>query len=116
MKQNSLAITEIRAGRACILALNGRIDSTNAEQLIGRVIKLLETGEKCLVVDFKEVLYLTSAAFRVLLVATDDANRNAARFVLCGVMGQVRELFEMGGLLDSFVIHGSRDEAIAQLG
>ena len=116
MKQNSLSITEIRTGRACILALNGRIDSTNAEQLIGRVSALLETGEKCLVVDFNEVLYLTSAAFRVLLVATDSAERNAARFVLCSVIGQVRELFEMGGLLECFTIHASRDEAIAQIG
>jgi anti-sigma B factor antagonist len=115
MKQNSLSITEIRAGRACILALNGRIDSTNAEQLIGRVAMLLETGEKYLVVDFKDVLYLTSAAFRVLLVATDNAKRNAACFVLCSVIGQVRELFEMGGLLECFIIHTSRDDAIAQL-
>jgi hypothetical protein len=30
-------------------------------------------------------------------------------------MGQVRELFEMGGLLECFTIHASRDEAIAQL-
>jgi anti-anti-sigma factor len=115
MRQNPLSITEIRTGRACILALAGRVDSTNAEQLIGRISSLLETGEKYVVVDFKEVLYLTSAAFRVLLVATDSAERSAARFVLCGVMGQVRELFEMGGLLECFTIHASRDEAIAQL-
>jgi hypothetical protein len=28
----------------------------------------------------------------------------------------VRELFEMGGLLDVFAIHGSREEALRQLG
>jgi anti-anti-sigma factor len=116
MNKVSLVINELRSGKACILALNGRIDSTNAEQLIGRVNSLLETGEKSLVVDFKEVLYLTSAAFRVLLVATQEAERSAASFVLCSVIGQVRELFEMGGLLDSFTIHASRDDALAQVG
>jgi anti-anti-sigma factor len=65
--------------------------------------------------DFKEVLYLTSAAFRVLLVATDEAERNSARVVLCGLAGQVRELFEMGGLLEAFTVHGSRDDALAKL-
>jgi anti-anti-sigma factor len=95
-----------------VLALTGRIDSTNADQLIARVNKLFEAGEKSLVVDLKEVLYLTSAAFRVLLVATDEAERNAARFALCSVLGQVRELFEMGGLLDAFTIHASREEAL----
>ena len=116
MSKNSLEITEVRAGRACVLALTGRIDSTNAEQFTERVNKLLAAGEKNLVVDFKDVLYLTSAAFRVLLVATDDAERNAARFALCSVLGQVRELFEMGGLIDAFTIHSSRDEALAQAG
>ena len=116
MSANFLEITEVRSGQACILALAGRIDSTNAEQFVARVNKLFAAGEKNLVVDFKQVLYLTSAAFRVLLVATDEAERNAARFVLCSVLGQVRELFEMGGMLDAFTIHASREEAVAHLG
>jgi anti-anti-sigma factor len=99
-----------------VLALAGRIDSSNAEQFSARVDRLFQAGEKDLVVDFKEVLYLTSAAFRVLLVATDEAERNAARFVLCGIMGQVRDLFEMGGLLDAFTVHVSREEALARPG
>jgi len=116
MGANSLEIAEVRSGQACVLALSGRIDSTNADQLMARVSKLFEAGEKDVVVDFKEVLYLTSAAFRVLLVATDEAERNAARFVLCSVVGQVRTLFEMGGLLDAFTIHVSREEALARVG
>ena len=112
MGVNSLEIAELRSGTTCVLALSGRIDSTNAEQLNARVSKLFATGEKHLVVDLKEVLYLTSAAFRVLLVATDEAERSAAQFALCSVLGQVRELFEMGGLLDAFTIHASREEAL----
>jgi anti-anti-sigma factor len=114
MSTSSLEIAEVRSGQTCVLALSGRIDSTNADQFNARVSKLFEAGEKDLLVDFKEVLYLTSAAFRVLLVATDEAERSAARFALCSVVGQVRELFEMGGLLDAFTVHASRDEALAQ--
>ena len=114
--ENSLAIGESRAGNVCVLAVSGRIDSTNAEQLMARLRNLLSSGEKAVVLDLSEVIYLTSAAFRVLLVATDEAERNTARFVLCSVLGHVRELFEMGGLLDAFTIHGSREEAVARLG
>lgn len=112
MSTNSLEIAEVRLGQTCVIALSGRIDSTNADQLTARVNRLFDAGERNLVVDFKGVLYLTSAAFRVLLVATDEAERRAARFALCSVLGQVRELFEMGGLLDAFTIHGSREEAL----
>jgi anti-anti-sigma factor len=115
MGSNSLNIAESRAGDICVVALAGRIDSTNAEQLMTRLNNLLSSGEKAILVDFSEVIYLTSAAFRALLVATDEAERKTARFVLCSVLGQVRELFEMGGLLDAFTIHGSREEALARL-
>ena len=116
MTSNSLGIAESRSGQVCVVALTGRIDSSNAEQLITRLNNLISSGEKTILVDLKEVLYLTSAAFRALLVATDEAERNTARFVLCSVLGQVRDLFEMGGLLDAFTIHGSREEALARLG
>ena len=76
---------------------------------------LFESGEKNIVLDFSSVLYLTSAAFRVLLVATDEAERNAAKFVLCSLGGHVRDLFEMGGLLDVFTIQPSRAEAVEKL-
>jgi len=73
-------------------------------------------GAKTILIDFKKVLYVTSAAFWVLLVATDDAERNSARVMLCGVVGQVRDLFDVGGLLDVFTIYLSRDDALAKLG
>jgi anti-anti-sigma factor len=110
-----LNVAETHSGRVCIVSLAGRIDSTNAQDLTTRLSTLISSGEKSILVDLASVLYLTSAAFRTLLVATDEAERNAASFALCSVTGQVRELFEMGGLLDAFTILGSRDEALARL-
>lgn len=116
MKNDGLSITHSHVGPVCVVTLDGRIDSTNADELMMRLKGLFDTGEKNVLVDLAAVLYLTSAAFRALLVATDEAERNAARLALCSVIGQVRELFEMGGLVDAFTILGSREEALAQLG
>jgi anti-anti-sigma factor len=116
MVNAALKITESHSGQVCIVALNGRIDNTNAEDLTTRLKSLFESGEKNVLVDLGAVLYLTSAAFRALLVATDEAERKAASLALCSVVGQVRELFEMGGLLDVFTILGSREEALARMG
>jgi len=113
MGANAMEISESKAGEVCVLAVAGRIDSSNAEQLGARASKLFAEGERHLVIDLEQVLYLTSAAFRVLLVVTDEADRSACRFALCSVLGQVRELFEMGGLLDVFTIHATRAEALA---
>src|ERR1700723_3109510 len=111
MNTSALTIGQSHDGGVCVVTLSGRIDSTNANDLMSRLNALISSGEKSIVVDFGAVLYLTSAAFRALLVATDEAERNAARFALCSLAGHVRELFEMGGLLDLFTIHASRQEA-----
>lgn len=116
MTSAALNIGQSRAGNVCVVTLAGRIDSTNAADMMNALTRLLSSGEKSILVDLGAVLYLTSAAFRALLVATDEAERRAAKFALCSLAGHVRELFEMGGLLDVFSIHGSREEALKQLG
>lgn len=115
-KMNALSIGQTRVGSVCIVTLSGRIDSTNANDVMAVLTRLISSGEKSILVDLGAVLYLTSAAFRALLVATDAAERQAAGLALCNLGGHVRELFEMGGLLDVFVIHNSREEGLKQLG
>jgi anti-anti-sigma factor len=64
-------------------------------------------------VDLSNLLYLTSAGFRALLMATDEAEQRSAWFALCGMTATVRDLFEMGGLASVFTIFDSRREAVA---
>ena len=116
MAGGALIMDEGRTGKVCVIALGGRLDSTNSEQLMARLKSLLASAESSVLLDLSHVVYLTSAAFRALLVAAREADRNGARFVLCSVLGQVRELFEMGDLLDAFTIHNSREEALAAFG
>ena len=112
---NGLSIGETRTGNVCIVTLSGRIDSANANEVMAELRGLISSGEKLILVDLGAVLYLTSAAFRALLVATDEAEHQAANFALCNLAGHVRELFEMSGLLEVFAIHNSREEALKQL-
>ncbi|WP_119419993.1 STAS domain-containing protein [Desertibaculum subflavum] len=116
MNNSALSIGETRAGSVCVVTLAGRIDSSNANDVMAALTRLITAGEKSILVDLGAVLYLTSAAFRALLVATDEAERQAARFALCSLAGHVRELFEMGGLTEVFAIHESREDALRQLG
>jgi anti-anti-sigma factor len=111
-----LSIGEIRQAGVCVVTLARRIDSTNANDVTNRFKNLIATGEKSVVIDPGGVVYLTSAAFRALLVATGEAGRTAAKFALCRLTGHVRELFEIGGLLELFMIHVSGQEAAAQGG
>jgi anti-anti-sigma factor len=116
MNTSALNIGKARAGSVCVVTLSGRIDSTNANDVMVELVRLVSDGEKSILVDLGAVLYLTSAAFRALLVATDEAERHDAALGLCSLGGHVRELFEMGGLLEVFTIHESREEGLKQFG
>jgi anti-anti-sigma factor len=115
MNASVLDIREFRDRAVCVVALSGRVDSTNANDVMAKLSELIASGEKAIVVDLGAVLYLTSAAFRALLVATDEAEHAGKKFALCSMGDHVRELFEMGGLLDVFVVHSTREEAIGKL-
>jgi len=101
------------AGEVTVLEVKGRIDSTTAPVLGEKLTGELTTPERRLVLDLRQLEYISSAGFRVLLLAAKRAEEAGSRFVLCSVSGKVRQLFDLGGFLDLFPISASRDEGIA---
>lgn len=95
------------------LAVKGRIDSSTAPVLGQRLEAVVGTPQSRLVVDFGHLEYISSAGFRVLLVAAKRAEEAQSRLVLCGLSPKVRQLFDLGGFLDLFTIAASREDAIA---
>jgi anti-anti-sigma factor len=79
MTNGGLKLAQSRSGQVCVLALTGRVDNTTASQVHTQLKALIDSGEKTILLDLAGVAYLTSAAFRVLLVAANNAERNAAR-------------------------------------
>ena len=99
-------------GEVTVVEVKGRVDSSTAPALGERLTMLLETPSQRLVLDMRDLEYISSAGFRVLLIAAKRAEQAAGRLVLCGLSGKVRQLFDLGGFLDLFLISSSRDEAV----
>ena len=104
---------EERLDQVTALSVKGRIDSTTAPQVGQEHEAVVANPSGRLVVDFRDLDYISSAGFRVLLVAAKRADQSGSRLVLCGLSSKVRQLFDVGGFLDLFSITATRDEAIA---
>ncbi len=100
-------------GDVTVLAVDGRIDSGTAPVLGERLTAALAASGRRLVLDFSRLEYISSAGFRILLLAAKRAETGGCRLVLCGISGKVRQLFDLGGFLDLFAISGSREEGLA---
>ena len=107
---------EEKVGGVTVVEVKGRIDSTTAPALGGRLTASLEATKVRVLLDLSRLEYISSAGFRILLLAAKRAEETGSRFVLCGVSGKVRQLFDLGGFLDLFPISASRDDAIASAG
>ena len=99
-----------------VVEVKGRIDSTTAPALGERLTANLQAAKVRLLLDLSRLEYISSAGFRILLLAAKRADEAGSRLVLCGVSGKVRQLFDLGGFLDLFTIVGSREEGIAAAG
>lgn len=106
-----MEIVEVSTDQVTILQARGRVDSTAAPRLGERLQAALGPGSR-VVLDLRDVEYVSSAGFRVLLLAGKQADAGGSRLVLAGLVGKVHQLFDLGGFLDLFVVASSRDDAV----
>lgn len=111
-----MEITEQQGADVTILDVKGGINSNSAKMLGDRLTGLIEAGCTHLVVDLDQVGYISSAGFRVLLVAGRRAEDANGKLVLCRPSPDVQKLFELAGFTDLFEIHPSRPDGSMSLG
>lgn len=93
----------------------GRLDSTTAREFIDRLLALVEAGRRAIVVDLKNIAYITSAGFHALLLANQAAAEKQGKLALCGVIGDVKRLFEIGSFTEQFLICQTQADGIGKL-
>ena len=109
-------LRESVAGNVTILEVAGRIDSTTAPTFSTRLMAAVNAPQNRVVIDLKQVQYISSAGFRVLLIASKRTEEANGRLALCGMSGEVRRLFDIAAFTDLFTILASRAEALAAVG
>ena len=110
-----MKMVEATAEDVTVLEAYGRLDSTTAKELGDRLIALVQAGRNAIVVDLKNIAYISSAGFRVLLIANRATSQKQGKLALCGITGEVRRLFEIGAFLDQFLICPTQADGIGKL-
>ena len=110
-----MKMVEATAEDVTVLEAYGRLDSTTAKEFGDRLIALVQAGRNTIVVDLKNIIYISSAGFRVLLIANRATSEKQGKLALCGITGEVRRLFEIGAFLDQFLICPTQADGIGKL-
>lgn len=105
-------ITIDKAGETNIVAIQGRLDTTNYGELEHHLSSLTENGEKIILLDLAKLEYISSSGLRILLMFLKKLKASEGRFMLCGLSADIKEIFEISGFINIFEIFDNREEAL----
>jgi anti-anti-sigma factor len=108
-----LEIAEFKDGEVTILAPKGSLNTQTSPKLEQKLVGVLGGKGRLIVIDFKGVDYLSSAALRVLLLITRRLAKVHGRLLLCAMSDDLKRVFAVSGFDRDFTILGGRGEAVA---
>jgi anti-anti-sigma factor len=95
-----------------VLRVGGRLDATSAPLLERRLAPIIETPKIHLVMDLKNLSYLSSAGMRVMLAATKKLKAHQGQIVFSSAQGAVLEIIKMAGFENIFKFYPTELSAL----
>jgi anti-anti-sigma factor len=94
-----MTIQETKDGDAIRLAIEGRVDTTNASDLQKAILNAFQKGND-VILDLQDLAYISSAGLRALLIGHKTATSKGGSQTLVNVGEMVMEIFETTGFAD----------------
>ncbi|MFN2615760.1 MAG: STAS domain-containing protein [Thermoleophilaceae bacterium] len=96
-----------------VIELGGEVDLYAAPEFKERMVQLIESGKKQIVVDLSKATFIDSTTLGVLVGGVKRLRPAGGSLALVCTDDNITKIFEITGLDRVFPIHGSRDEALA---
>ncbi len=98
-----------------IARIGGHVDTLNAGELESSLLALADSGIHQLLLDCCRLDYINSAGLRVFLLVTKRMESHGGHCSFCGLVPNVRLVFETIGFDRILTLHDTREAALAQL-
>ncbi len=95
--------------------LDGRIDTTNADELQSQLDAEITAEDHSLILDFERVSYISSSGLRVVLRMAKRFNDPGKRFAICSLSESIREILTMSGFDQLISIFEAQSVAINEI-
>jgi anti-sigma B factor antagonist len=108
-----MEISQERDGDVVIVRLSGRLDSSAAPGAEERLSAALTGTPPRVAIDMGQLVYISSAGLRVLLVLAKKVQQEKGKVALGGLAANVREVFTVSGFDTIFPIEVDAAAAVA---
>lgn len=105
---------EQKAG-VSIVNLQGRIDASNSNQIHEKIMDEIEKGTNRIVINFREVSYISSAGLRILVYTSKQLKKSEGHLSLCAMDKNIEKIFQISGLIELFSIQEDLDKSLSEM-
>lgn len=98
-----------------LLRVSGQLDALTSADYEQRLNQLIAAGARRLILDLGALTYISSAGLRALLATSRSLMAQNGAAVYVNLQPNVREVFEMTGLLGVLTVCDSLSEAFARV-
>lgn len=102
-------------GDVKVLAIIGKLDTHTSQEAQDLLTELINKGAREIVVDLAALDYISSIGFRVFLMAAKQLSKEDGTLRICGITGNVKEVFDISGFATIFNIFDNQAAALADL-
>ena len=96
-----------------VVAVEGRIDGTNAMKFQSAVHDALGDDKGPLLIDCETLSYISSAGLRAFLSIARLLQRREGQFAICALSGMIAQIFQISGFDQIISVHPTREEALS---
>lgn len=107
-----IAVRQLDA--ATVVEPQGRIDSESAKAFTERLTELVAAGNLSILIDLRQVQYISSAGFRSLVIAGKLLDERGGRLAVCELTAEILRLFEISSFDELIVIYATQEEGVAK--
>jgi len=97
-----------------VVKVDGRLDMTTFSVLEKRLATEIDEGARQLVVDFSNLVYISSVGLRILLKTAKKLDKLEGQFRLCSLKKEIRKIFDIAGFSGILNIDASLEDSLAQ--
>lgn len=107
-----MELTHLKQNDIHILKISGKLDTNTSQEFEKELMAIVNSGEKKILLDCKDLDYISSAGLRVLLLAAKVIKSSDGKVMLAGLKEHVSQVFEIAGFTGIFPIYQSLNEAV----
>ena len=87
----------------------GRLDTAAAQEVSPQIQPLLDGADKTIILDCKELEYISSSGLRIFLTIRKAAAAKGGKVIVRDISNEIRQVFMMTGFLNLFEVTSSTE-------